>query len=314
MKLLIIIPAKNEEETIAQVIKSIPGDIEGVSNIQVLVINDGSSDNTAVVAKDAGAKVITNKKCLGLARSFSRGLSAALFAGADIIVNTDGDNQYDQAEIPKLIKPILDGQADMVIGDRQVKNLSFMKAGNKYGNLLGSWVLRKLTGVQVSDASSGFRAFSREAALRLNISSNHTYTHESIIQAAIKNLSLRDIPISFRERQVGSSRLISSLLSHIKRSILTIIRTILMYKPLSAMLCIGTIIALPGFLLGLRFLYFYSSGQGTGKVQSLILAALLIMIGFFISVLGLLGDLIAHNRKLNEEILYNQKKQEIKDA
>ena len=309
MKLLIIIPAKNEERSIAQVIKSIPKSIDKISSVQIIVINDGSSDNTAAAAKDAGAKVITNKKCLGLARSFSRGLSAALKAGADIIVNTDGDNQYDQAEIPKLIKPILNNKADMVIGDRQVKSLEFMKAGNKYGNLLGSWVLRKLTNTKVNDASSGFRAWSREAALQLNINSSHTYTHESIIQAAIKNLVIKNVPISFRERQTGSSRLISGLFTHIKRSLLTIIRAILMYKPLSAMLYFGAIIALPGLLLGLRFLYFYSSGQGTGKIQSLILAVLLIMIGFFISVLGLLGDLISCNRKLNEEILYCHKKQ-----
>lgn len=309
MKLVVTIPAYNEEGTISEVIKSIPRRIEGIDQVEVFVIDDGSTDQTRPQALSAGAnQVFSSPKNIGLARTFKRGLENALIAGADIIVNTDADNQYNQSEIAKLIKPILEKKADMVIGDRQVVKLKFMRMGNKYGNLFGSWVIRKLTGSKVKDASSGFRAFSRNTALRINIHFGHTYTHETIIQAIYKKMSIIDVPIEFRERSSGKSKLISNLFTHIRNSSLIIIRTILLYKPLKTLFYVGSIIILPGIILGLRFIYFYFINQGTGKIQSLILASMLIVIGFFVIVLGLVGDLIANNRKLNEEILYQLKK------
>jgi len=309
MKLIVIIPAYNEEETIAQVIKEIPKKIEEITEIKVFVINDGSTDNTKQVAINAGAdKVFSNKTNLGLALTFQRGIDQALAHGADIIVNTDADKQYNQLEIPKLIKPILEKKADMVIGDRQVKKLEFMKPGNKYGNLLGSWVLRKLTKSNVIDASSGFRALSRDTALKLNILFDHTYTHETIIQAVFNKLAIENVPIEFRRREAGKSKLIQSLFKHIKNSSLIILRTILIYKPLKTLFYAGVIIIIPGILIGLRFLYYFIFTDESGKIQSLLLGTLIILIGFFTIVLGLIGDLIAKNRKLNEKILYLIKK------
>ena len=310
MKLIFIIPAYNEEKTIGRVLGQIPGHIRGIEKIETLVIDDGSTDATAEKALTAGADgIVTNRQNIGLARSFQRGINAALERSADIIVNLDADGQYDPQEAAALIEPILAKRAEIVIGDRQIAKLKFMPAGNKYGNLIGSWALRKLTGARVRDASSGFRAFSREAALNLYTFFSHTYTHETIIQAVYKNLPIAEVPIRFRERQAGESRLINSLYSHIKNSTLTIVRTILMYKPLKTLFYSGLVIMVPGIYLGLRFLYyFYVLGRSGGKVQSLILAAILIIIGFFVIVLGLLGDLIAKNRKINEDILYRLKK------
>ncbi|MHA1696293.1 MAG: glycosyltransferase family 2 protein [Candidatus Helarchaeota archaeon] len=311
MKLIIIIPARNEEETISQVLQEIPRKIQGIEKIETIVLNDASNDKTKERAINAGASyVLINKIHLGLARTFQKGLDKALRLGADIIVNTDGDGQYNQKEIPQLIKPILEKKADLVIGNRQIKNLKFMKAGNKYGNMLGSFVLRKLSGAEVRDASSGFRAFSRETALRINVRFNHTYTHETIIQSVFNKLLIVEIPIEFRVRQAGKSKLIHGIFKHIRNSGLIILRAILLYKPLKTLFYFGIIIMAPGILLGLRFIYFFIIEHNSGKIQSLILASILILMGFFIIILGLIGDLIANNRKLNEEILYYLKKNE----
>jgi len=309
MRLIVIIPCYNENETIGQVVKSVPRQIDGIGEVLVYVINDGSDDASIQAAKQAGAdKIITNKQRQGLAKTFQNGLNKAILDGADIIVNTDADGQYDQGQISKLITPIQKNKADMVIGDRQVRKLDFMPIGNKYGNLLGSWVLRRLTGTKIKDASSGFRAFSREAALRTVIYSRHTYTHETIIQAAFHNLLISEIPTDFKARKAGKSKLIRGLFSHIKNSLLVIIRTILMYRPLKTLFYLGALIMLPGICLGLRFVFLYIYSGGGGKIQSLILVSILISLGFFVIILGLLGDLIAKNRKLNEEILYETKK------
>lgn len=313
MKLIVMIPAYNEEKSIEAVIKEIPKSINRIEEIKIFVIDDGSTDQTKKVALAAGAdKVISNKKNLGLARTFQKGLLTALKDGADIIVNTDADGQYNPKEINQLVEPIINKKADIVIGDRQVKKLEFMKWGNKYGNVLGSWVLRKLTKSDVNDASSGFRAFSREAALRINVLFNHTYTHETIIQAVFNNLTIANIPIEFRARLTGPSRLIHNIFKHIKTSGLIIIRTILLYKPLKTLIYLGLIMIIPGIIIGLRFIYYFIVEGGAGKIQSLILAAIFILIGFFIIILGFLGDLIANNRKLNEEILYNIRKNNFK--
>lgn len=314
MRLIIIIPAYNEEKTIEQVIKSIPKKIDGIDEIKTFVINDGSTDMTKTISLRAGAnKVINNKKNLGLARTFNRGLNEALFADADIIVNTDADNQYNQKEISQLVEPIIRGHADMTIGDRQIAKLSFMRPGNKYGNLFGSWVLRKVTGTDVIDASSGFRAFSRETALKININFNHTYTHETIIQATFNGTKIVNVPIEFGSRPAGKSKLINSLFSHIKKSLITIVRTILIYKPLKTLLCLSFLAILPGIFLCLRFLSYYVFSGGSGKIQSLILASIFIIVGFFIATLGLIGDLIANNRRLNEKTLYYTKKMYMKN-
>ncbi len=313
MKLAIIIPCHNEEQTVGKVIKSVPKKILGISKIFIIVIDDGSDDGSFKTAREAGAdKIIRHKIKQGLAKSFQNGLDLAINLGADVIVNTDADGQYNQNQIPFLIAPIISGKADMVIGDRQISKLTFMPWGNKYGNIIGSFVLRALTKTKVKDVSSGFRAFSREAALHINIQSGNTYTHETIIQAAFDKLAIENVPIDFYPRKYGHSKLISGIFLHIKNSILMITRIVLMYKPLKTLFYIGAGIMFFGILIGLRFLYFYFHSAGEGKIQSLILSSILISIGFFVVILGLIGDLIAKNRKLNEKTLYLLKKNEQK--
>ena len=295
MKVFVMIPAYNEEFTIARVIKEIK---QASRDYRILVVDDGSKDNTFEVAKKAGAHyVIKNKKNLGLAQAFKRGLEECLKLKADIIVNIDADFQYNALEIPRLIQPILDEKADIVLTDRKVLNLSHMPFGKKYGNLISTLVTRFVSGFPVRDAQSGFRAFSRDAALKLNIFSDYTYVQETIIQAVDKKLKILQMPCEFRARH-GKSRLISNLFSYAKKAGLTIIRSFVRYKPL-----------ILGILLGLRFLYFFLMGD-KGHVQSLILAAILLIIGFQIIVLAFIADTIGANRKVNEELLYLQKKKE----
>ena len=311
MKLIITIPAYNEEETIAKVIKEIPRSIEGINEVKVLVINDGSTDRTVEIAEEAGADyVISNPGNQGLALSFRKGLENALKLGADIIVNTDADFQYNQTEIPKLIRPILENKAEMVIGNRQVETLSHMNWANKYGNIFGSWVLRKMLKNNVIDASSGFRAFSKECALRLNILSGHTYTHETIIQCVMKKMRIVEVPIEFRKREAGTSKLIQSIPAHIKKSAATIIRIYLTYEPFKTFSRIGSFIFLIGAFFYLRYLWFYFLGRSGGHIQSLLLGVTLTIIGVLIIILGFIADLIATNRRIDEEILYKLKKKE----
>ncbi|MBU0598626.1 glycosyltransferase family 2 protein [Patescibacteria group bacterium] len=313
MKLIVTIPAYNEEESIKDVIHSIPKQMQGIDRVEILVIDDGSTDNTKVSAHESGADhVISNKVNRGLATTFRRGINKALELGADIIVNTDADNQYDQTEIPKLIAPILNGQADIVSGDRQIEKLDHMPSSKKYGNMLGSWVVRKVSGLPIKDASSGFRAFSREAALRLSVLSHHTYTHETIIEAQDKKLVFIEVPCTFRARVGTSSRLISGVFGHIKKSGATIVRTTIRHRPLKTFVYIGGFLLLLGIIIGVRFIYFYMTGNSSGHIQSLIFVAILIMLGFQIVVLGLLADNINANRRINEEILYRLKKEQIK--
>jgi glycosyltransferase involved in cell wall biosynthesis len=299
-KLIVTIPAYNEAKTIAQVIQSIPRNITGISTVEVLVWDDGSPDDTAAIAKAAGADyVFSNKKNLGLAKTFDRATKKAVELGADIIVNTDADNQYDQKEIPKLIKPILQQQADVVTGDRQVRSLTHMPAPKKYGNLIGSWTIRWLTGVRLNDASSGFRAYTKEAIQAFNLFSRYTYTHETLIQAHFNDLTIQEIQISFIKRKSGESRLQSKgIVDHIQKSLLTIIRTIMMYKAFRYLLAIGSLLITIGLIFIARFLYYYLIGFGRGHIQSLILAAILIIIGFNTIIMGVLADLTAINRKL----------------
>lgn len=302
-KLLVQIPAYNEEQSIGAVIQSVPRSIPGIDVVEVLVWSDGSTDATCAEAKKAGADhVFSNKKNLGLAATFSRALAKCVELGADIIVNTDADNQYDQKEIALLVKPIVDGMADMVNGDRQVDKLPWMIPAKKYGNRLGSAMLRSVAGTTVNDASSGFRAFSRECAKKFTLFSKHTYTHETLIQAAQKDLVIVEVPITFLQREHGTSRLIGSVGAHVKKSLATIFRTILMYRAFKVLTTIGVFLITLGGIAGFRFLYFFMLGHGEGHIQSLIFAAMVIITGVNTVFLGFLADMISQNRQLLEHI------------
>ncbi|MBI4448375.1 glycosyltransferase family 2 protein [Candidatus Woesearchaeota archaeon] len=309
MKLVIIIPAFNEASTIYKVITEIPRKIDGVNQVEVVVIDDGSTDGTVMEAKRAGAdKIFYHKKNLGLAPSFRRGLEEALKLDADIIVNTDADFQYNQKEIPNIIKPILNNEADLVLTDRQVWKLNHMPLAKKIGNTLATSLTRFISGYKVKDSQSGFRAFSKEAALKLNILSDYTYVQENILQAVYKNLKIIQIPVMFRKRE-GESRLIGSLGGYAKKSGSFMIRSYIWYKPLKVFLSLGGISFLLGFILGLRYIYFYFLEQSSGHLQSLILATILIVLGFQTTLLGLICDGVTANRRVNEESLYLLKKQ-----
>lgn len=310
-RLVVQIPAYNEQDSIASVIKSIPKKIAGISSIKILVIDDGSTDNTAKEAKKAGADyVLKNVRNSGLAFTFQKGINKALSLGAEIIVNTDADNQYDQGEIPKLIEPILRGMADIVSGNRQIENLSHMQFSKKYGNILGSKLVKLCAGYDIKDASSGFRAFSREAALRLFVTSKHTYTHETLIQASKKNLKVIEIPVEFRKRE-GESKLIKSVYGHIKKSTATITRSTLMYNSMKALGYLGFTLLIIGLIPMIRWFWLSYIVKAAGQhIQSLLIGILLIITGGLCILLGFISDLIAINRLYLEEILYRLKKQE----
>lgn len=313
MKLIVNIPALNEEENIADVIREIPRNITGVSEVCVLVLDDGSTDNTVQEAKDAGADiVISNSQTMGLARTFKRAIEIAISHGADIIVNTDGDNHYDQSKIPELIKPIIENKAEIVVANRDVWNLNDMPITKKIGNILGSWFVRKIARINLPiDASSGYRAYSRDAALKINILSNHTYAHETLIQAYDHGIPFACVTIPARSVE-RPSRLISSVPRHIIKSLVVILRILTIYKPLRVMLVIGGSVFTVGTAFILRFIYLYFTEGGDGHIQSLILASALLIIGFQIMVLGLISSAIGWNRKILEETLYRQKKETLK--
>jgi len=307
MKVIVIIPAYNEELNICKVIREIK---ENVKNAEVLVINDGSKDKTFERAKESKADyIINNKQNIGLAQSFKRGLEEALKLGADIIVNTDADFQYNQKQIPNLIKPIVEGKADIVLTDRSILSLNHMPLNKKYGNLIATFVTKLVSGFNVRDAQSGFRAFSRDAALRLNVLSDYTYVQETIIQAVDKRLRILQMKCDFKKREHSKSRLIGNIFNYAKRAGLMIVRSYVIYKPLKALLITAMFPLTIGFLLGLRFLYYYSIGAGR-HIQSLILAAILVIIAFQIIILAFIADTINANRKINEEVLYRIKKRE----
>lgn len=308
MKLAITIPCYNEEENLGDVIREIPREIPGIDSVEVIVINDGSSDKTVEVARSAGADVIVDRKMnKGLAKTFKQGVEMAIQRGADIIVNTDGDNHYDQSKIPTLIEPIQKGLADIVIGGRMVEKLEKMATAKKYGNMMGSKLVCWLAGVPKLDASTGFRAYTREAAMKMNVMSNHTYTHETFFQSADQKMNIIEIPILARPVD-RPSRLIKSIGKHIRRSLMVIFRTLILYKPLSVFGTIGLILFLVGVVLGIRFLYFYFTGDGQGHIQSVILSAALMIIGFQVGLIGLVASAVGWNRKIIEEVLYRVKK------
>lgn len=312
MKLIVIIPAYNEEKTIGKVIQEIPKTIEGIDEIKILVVDDGSTDNTFQEAKANGADYIfRHKQNLGLAVAFRNGLEKALKEGAEIIVNIDADLQYNAKEIPKLVAPILQQKADVVLTDRKVLKLDHMPLGKKYGNWIATLVTRLVSGYPIQDAQSGLRAFSREAALRLNILGDYTYVQEVIIQAAFKKLKIVQIPCEFRERPGGEkSRLIQSLWAYAKRAGSIIIRTYIRYKPLKFFITLGIITMIPGIILCLRFVIPYFTQNSGGHLQSLVLGTMFLIMSLQIIVMALISDTINANRILNEEILYRLKKKE----
>jgi glycosyltransferase involved in cell wall biosynthesis len=301
----------NEEQTLPQTLRDLPRHIAGVDEIEVLVIDDGSTDHTAEIARTHGVHHIVrfaNNK--GLAEAFMAGLDASLKLGADLVVNTDADNQYRGSDIAKLIQPILERKADMVIGDRQIETIAHFSPLKKHLQKVGSWVVRHVSETNVPDATSGFRAYSREAALRMNVISRFTYTLETIIQAGKKNIALSHVQVQTNGK-LRESRLFASIPAYLQRSIDTIFRIYAMYEPLKTFASIGVLIFTPGAFLAARFLYYYFTGNGTGHVQSLILAAVLMIVGFQIAMIGLVADLIGGNRRLLEDTLYRIKKLEL---
>jgi glycosyltransferase involved in cell wall biosynthesis len=314
VRLVVQIPCFNEEKTLPVTLKAIPRRFRGVGRVEILVIDDGSSDRTVDTARKYGADhVIRLTGHQGLARAFSTGVDAALKLGADIVVNTDADNQYCAADIQKLIDPILSGEADMVVGERDIRSITHFSAVKKGLQRLGSFMVRRLSGTEIPDTTSGFRAMSKEAALRLHIVSRFTYTLETIIQAGKKNITLASVPVR-TNAQMRPSRLFSSMGAYIRRSTATMVRIYTLYEPLKLFFTIGAFLFGFGFLISVRFLYFYCTQRGTGHVQSLILAAVLMIVGFQVIMIGLLSDVLAAIRSLIEDVLHRVKKMELMQA
>lgn len=302
MHLIIQIPCLNEEETLTVTLDALPTRIDGVDKIEILIIDDGSTDGTVRVAQEWGVHhVISHPNNQGLAQAFMTGLQTALHLGADIIVNTDADNQYNADDIEKLIDPILNNKADLVIGARPITDIEHFSPLKKMLQKIGSSVVRIASKTDVADAPSGFRALSRNAAMRINVFTPYTYTLETIIQAGIKNMRVVDVPIR-TNADLRPSRLVSSKSEYVRKSIITIFRVAIIYRPLRFFALIGGILFLAGVFVGIRFLFYFVSGEGGGHVQSLILAAILMLIGFNAGTLGVVSDLISVNRKLLEEI------------
>ena len=310
MKLIIQIPCYNESETLEIALNDLPKKLDGVDEIEYLIINDGSKDNTVEVARNWGVHHIVNfKQNKGLAKGFMAGLDGCLRNGADIIVNTDADNQYCADDIATLIQPILEGKADMVIGARpidQTEHFSYIKKKLQH---LGSWVVRKASNTDIPDAPSGFRAFSREAAMRINVVNDYTYTLETIVQAGREKIAITSVPIR-TNAELRPSRLFNSIWGYVKKSMLTIIRAYMMYKPLKCFTFLSITPVSVGLIIGLRYIYFIFTNQAGGHVQSLILACTLILMGFIGFMIGLVADVIAANRKILEDTQYHARKAE----
>jgi glycosyltransferase involved in cell wall biosynthesis len=303
MKLIVQIPCFNEEATLPATFNDIPKKIDGVDVVEILIIDDGSTDKTVEVAKALGVHhIVINKNNRGLARTFRTGLNECLKLGADIIVNTDGDNQYAGWDIPKLIQPILDGKADVVVGDRNTAKVAHFSPFKKFLQRLGSYVVKTLSGVKVPDAVSGFRAYSRDAALHLNIVSPFSYTIEALIQAGKKHMAVASVPVETNEK-TRESRLFSSIPKFIERQLTTIVRMYAMYQPLKVFFFIGLTLSVFGAIPIIRFLYFYLTGDGEGHLQSLVLGGVFTILGFISFLIALLADLMNFNRQLIEQTL-----------
>ncbi|HPR49793.1 MAG TPA: glycosyltransferase family 2 protein [Spirochaetota bacterium] len=310
MKLIIQIPCYNEAETLPVTLKELPRKVDGFDKVEWLIINDGSTDETVQVALKNGVDhIVSFKKNRGLAEVFKAGLDACIHFGADVIVNTDADNQYDASDIPKLTEPILSGKAEIVIGARPITQIKHFSLIKKILQKFGSYVVRNVSKTDIPDAPSGFRAISRDAAMKLNVFNNYTYTLETIIQAGRKNMAITWVDINVNE-DLRPSRLVKSIFMYIKKSLITIIRIFMIYEPFVFFMRIGIFTILAGILLGLRYIFFLFSGDGSGHVQSLILSSILLVVGFQTLITAFIADLLSANRKLLEDIQYRIKKKE----
>lgn len=309
-KLIIQIPCYNEAETLGVTLSALPREVPGIDIVEWLVIDDGSTDGTAEVAADHGAHhVIRQSRNRGLAYAFMTGLEFAMRAGADVIVNTDADNQYNAEDIPLLVAPILRGEAEIVVGARPIEDIAHFSLLKKILQRVGSWVVRLASNTNIPDAPSGFRAMSRNAAMRLNVFDSYTYTLETIIQAGRKNMHITSVPVRTNP-DMRPSRLVKSIPGYVQRSLFTIVRIFMTYRPFRFFALPGAVCFLIGLVPSLRFLYFYVQGQGEGHIQSLIFSALFLGLGAVLGVVGLLADLIGVNRQLLEDIRYRLRSME----
>jgi glycosyltransferase involved in cell wall biosynthesis len=304
MKLIIQIPCHNEAQVITDTIKSLPTSLDGFDKLEYLIVDDGSTDNTGAIALEAGAHhLVRLPGHMGLAVAFTSGLDACLKNGADVIVNTDADNQYLAEDICLLLNPILDGRAQIVVGDRGVATSQNFSAFKRILQRTGSWVVARISGMKIPDATSGFRALTREAALRTLVLSEYSYTLETLIQAGARRMPVEYVKVRTNP-QTRPSRLIRSVPHYLANSGTTIVRSYTLYRPLRVFSLIGGLFILAGLALGGRFLYYYLIGQGSGHLQSVVLAAILLIVGFQVLLIGLVADLIGFNRKILEELLY----------
>lgn len=310
-KLIIQIPCFNEATTLPDALASLPRELPGIDRIEVLIVDDGSRDGTSEVARAFGVDhIVRFPRNLGLAAAFRAGMAEALRQGADIIVNTDADNQYNANDIPRLIEPLLAGMADIVVGDRQVGTLPNFSPLKRKLQVFGSWVISQASELHTPDATSGFRAMTREAALRLSVLSSYSYTLETLIQAGASRMTVHSVPIRINP-QTRPSRLMRSIPHYIRKSGAAILRSYTMYRPLRVFSMLGVTLIAAGLIPAIRFLYLMSIGQRVGHVQSLILAAVLTIVGFQVLMIGLVADLLSCNRKLLEEVVYRVRKLEI---
>jgi glycosyltransferase involved in cell wall biosynthesis len=307
MKLFIQIPCLNEEASLPITLAALPRELAGIDSIEILVIDDGSTDRTREVARAHGAHhVVGFQSNRGLARTFMHGIQSCLDRGADIIVNTDADNQYNANDIAALVRPILTGEADIVIGARPIESIAHFSWLKKVLQRLGSWAVKRASGTTVDDAPSGFRAISRNAAATLNVFNQYTYTLETIIQAGQKNFTVISVPVAVNP-DLRPSRLVKGIASYVRKSVFVIVRIFVIYKPFRFFMLLGSVLLMAGAAIGGRFLYFYATGSGGGHIQSLILAAVLLIMGFQTCLLAFIADLLSVNRRLLEELQAHQR-------
>lgn len=314
MKLIIQIPCFNESSILPKTLSQLPRQMAGFDEVEILVVDDGSIDDTAEVARQNGADHILHlTRHVGLAQAYARGLDACVRLGADVIVNTDADNQYPASGIEKLVQPILAGKAEMVIGDRGVRSVEHFPAHKRALQTFGSRVVSATAGFEIPDATSGFRAITREVAMETMVLSNYSYTLETLIQAGSKRVKVEFVPIETNPPE-RPSRLFQSIRSYLVNSSVTIMRSFTMYRALRIFTVISMVMLLAGIVLGGRFVFYYVQGKGSGMVQSLILTAILLIIGFVTFLIGLIADLVSFNRKILEEVLYRLRRQDSKPS
>ncbi|MBR6163695.1 glycosyltransferase family 2 protein [bacterium] len=312
MKLVIQIPCYNEEESLLKTLEDLPKHIDGIDEIEILISDDGSTDKTIEVAKQFGVHhIVTSSHHRGLARTFTAAIQKALSVGADIIVNTDADNQYCAEDIQRLVKPILNRTADIVIGARPIDAIKMFSPFKKFLQKVGSYVIRLVSGTDIEDAPSGFRAFSREAALTINVFDNYSYTIETVLQSKTKGLHICSVPIRVNPCY-RKSRLMTSMFQYIRKQVFTLTRMFIIYRPFRFFAIIGGLIFLSGLAVLTRFMFLYFSGHGNGHIQSLVIASILLIIGFQTGLFGIIADLLGINRKLIEDVQIRVKKIETK--